>query len=136
MGQTLEKIAALSLSDMEEVSTAALFALRDFMLTDTRLLIHILNIAQRQLTDYFVDDLAKISRAFYNLGSLLYFVNKAVNMGFDFDGVIASRLALVRSPSSASGSYSSSAVLLPLSPLALVACYRLHTLRQCQRPPF
>ena len=81
---------------MEEVSTAALFALRDFMLSDTRLLIHILSIVQRQLTDYFDDDQAKILRAFYNLGSLLYFINKAVNMGFDFDGVIASRLALVR----------------------------------------
>lgn len=95
--ETLEKIAELSLSDMDEISTAALYALRDFMLSDTRLLIHILSIAQRQLTDYFEDDLAKIARAFYNLGSLLYFVNKAVNMGFDFDGVIPSRLALTLS---------------------------------------
>jgi len=87
----------LSGSLVSEVAEAALYALRDYLLVNpNQYLVHILTQIQNQLNILLSLQDEQIQQAFYNLSTLLYYLNQAIGMDFDVTGVNASRFCNLR----------------------------------------
>ena len=93
----IDKITELSRSLVFDIAESAIFALRDFVLLQPgQNLMLILSITLNSLCDYFQKDEDQIKRLLYNLSVLLYYINQAIGMDFDVDGIQPDKFVLLR----------------------------------------
>ena len=92
----IERITNYSTSPIANIADAALYSLRDHLLIDpSKFFVQILTNLLNTLTNYFETDEEKIKRVFYNIITILQYINQGISMNFDMD-VNADRLMLLR----------------------------------------
>ena len=93
----IERLAELSLSAVYSVAESSLYAIRDYILIyPGSHLVFVLSLLLKQTIEYTCTDEIKLKRIFYNISTILYFINQAVELDFGTDGLPTSKLELTR----------------------------------------